>query len=253
MTIESQQDIDGLKEIGRIVALTIHEMKSRARVGMTTKELDEFGGSFLKRHGAVAAPKATYNFPGNTCISINHVVAHGIPGNQMIQPGDLVNIDVSAELGGYYADAGHSFPIAPYKPALMHLCQYTHHTMMKVISSLKHGVKLNEVGRIIESEARKGGYHVVQNLCSHGVGRSLHEAPREILPVYNKHDKRVLKEGMVITIEPFLSTGAEYVVEQADGWTMRVPDNSFVAQHEHTIIITKHQPLIVTQFEQPAS
>jgi methionyl aminopeptidase len=246
MTVGSQNDIDGLKEIGKIVAMTINEMISHTRVGMTTKELDEIGGLFLKKHGAVPAPKSTYNFPGNTCISINEEIAHGIPGNRIIQPGDLVNIDVSAELGGYYADAGHSFPIAPYKPALIRLCQYTHSTMMKVISSLKHGVKLNEVGRIIESEAKKGGYSIIQNLCSHGVGKSLHEAPTEILPFYNKHDKRVLKEGMVITIEPFLSTGAEYAVEQSDGWTLCVPDNSFVAQHEHTIIITKNQPIIVT-------
>jgi len=246
MTIGSQNDIDGLKEIGRIVALTINEMKSHTRVGITTKELDDIAGQLLKKHGAVSAPKSTYNFPGNTCISVNREVAHGIPGNRIIQPGDLVNIDVSAHLDGYYADAGHSFLIPPYKPSLMRLCQYTHDTMMKVISSLKHGVKLNEIGRLIESEAKKGGYNVISNLCSHGIGKALHEAPQEILPVYNKHDKRVLKEGMVITIEPFLSTGAGYVVEQADGWTLCVPDNSFVAQHEHTIIITKNQPMILT-------
>jgi methionyl aminopeptidase len=246
MTIDSQDDLDALKEIGRIVGLTIQEMKSHARVGMTTRELDDIGGQFLHKHGAVPAPRSTYNFPGNTCISMNREAAHGIPGNRKIQPGDLVNIDVSAELGGYYADAGHSFPIAPYKPALMRLCQYTHDTMMKVISSLKHGVKLNEVGRIIETEARKGGYNVIKNLCSHGIGKALHEAPKEILPVYNKHDKRVLKEGMVLTIEPFLTTGAGYVVEQSDGWTLCVPDNSLVAQHEHTIIITKDQPIILT-------
>ncbi|UJF34175.1 type I methionyl aminopeptidase [Paenibacillus hexagrammi] len=246
MTIGSQNDIEGLKAIGKIVAMTINEMKRHARVGMTTKELDDIGGRFLKSHGAVSAPKTTYNFPGNTCISINHEVAHGIPGNRMIQPGDLVNIDVSAELGGYYADAGHSFLIPPYNPTLLRLCEYTHHTMMKVISSLKHGVKLNEIGRMIEVEATKGGYHVISNLCSHGIGKALHEEPEEILPVYNKHDKRVLKEGMVITIEPFLSTGAEYAAEQADGWTLCAPDNSYAAQHEHTIIITKNQPIIVT-------
>ncbi|TVY08854.1 type I methionyl aminopeptidase [Paenibacillus cremeus] len=246
MTVGSQNDIDALKEIGKIVALTISEMKRNARVGITTRELDDIGGTFLKRHGAVPAPKKTYNFPGNTCISINNEVAHGIPGNRIIQPGDLINIDVSAELGGYYADAGHSFPIPPFNPSLMRLCEYTHHTMMKVISSLKHGVKLNEIGRIIEIEAKKGGYKVIENLCSHGIGKSLHEAPTEILPVYNKHDKRVLKEGLVITIEPFLSTGADYVVEQPDGWTLCLPNGGFAAQHEHTIIITKNQPIILT-------
>lgn len=246
MTIGSQDDLNGLKEIGKIVALTIEEMKRHTRVGITTKELDEIGGEFLKRHGAVSAPKITYNFPAHTCISVNREVAHGIPGNRVIRPGDLVNIDVSAELGGYYADSGHSFVIPPYEPSLMRLCQHTHHTMMKVISSLKSGVKINEIGRMIEIEAKKGGYNVIKNLCSHGIGKSLHEAPQNILPVYNKHDKRVLKEGVVITVEPFLSTGAGYVVEQSDGWTLCVPDNSFVAQHEHTIVVTKNQPIILT-------
>ncbi|GLX70520.1 type I methionyl aminopeptidase [Paenibacillus glycanilyticus] len=246
MTIGSQKDIDGLKKIGRVVGLTIKEMKSQTRAGITTKELDNIGGQILKKYGAVPAPKSTYNFPGIACISVNHEVAHGIPGDRIIQPGDLVNIDVSAELGGYYADAGHSFVVSPSHSTLIRLCQYTHDTMMKVIVSLKHGVKLNEVGRMIQSEAQKGGYQVIQNLCSHGIGKALHEAPTEILPIYNKHDKRVLKEGMVITIEPFLSTGARFVVEQPDGWTLTVPDKSFVAQHEHTIIITKDQPIIVT-------
>ncbi|MEK0317480.1 type I methionyl aminopeptidase [Cohnella sp. 56] len=246
MTVGSQNDIDRLKEIGKIVAMTIQEMKRHTRVGITTKELDEIGGQFLKKHGAVPAPKATYNFPGNTCISVNHEAAHGIPGSRILRPGDLINIDVSAEMGGYYADAGHSFVLPPFNPSLLRLCEYTHQTMMKVISSLKHGVKLNEIGRLIEMEAAKGGYRIIKNLCSHGIGKSLHEKPTEILPVYNKHDRRVLTEGLVITIEPFLSTGADYVLEQADGWTLCVPDKGYAAQHEHTIIITKDRPIIVT-------
>lgn len=246
MTVSSPEDLQGLKEIGRIVALTVQEMKRSARVGMTTRELDEIGGRFLQTHGAVSAPKKVYDFPGHTCISINREVAHGIPGDRTIQAGDLINIDVCAEKNGYIADTGHSFPMAPYNPELLRLCQHTHDTMMKVISSLSHGVRLNEVGKIIQQEAAKGGYKVIQNLCSHGVGRSIHEAPTEIWPVYNKHDKRMLKEGMVITIEPFLSTGAEFVVEQADGWTLSVTDQSYTAQHEHTIIITKQEPIIVT-------
>lgn len=245
MTVGSQKDIDSLKAIGNIVAQTIMEMKRNARVGMTTQELDHMGGVFLKSRGAVSAPKKMFNFPGNTCISINREVAHGIPSDRKIQMGDLINIDVCAEMNGYIADSGHSFQMPPYDLSVTRLCQYTHDTMMKVINSLKHGVKLNEIGRIIQIEAEKGGYKVVKNLCSHGVGRSIHESP-EILPFYNKHDKRILKEGLVITIEPFLSTSAEYVVEQADGWTLSVPNNSFVAQHEHTIIITKNQPIIVT-------
>lgn len=246
MTISGQRDIDGLKEIGKIVALTINEMKRHTRVGITTKELDDIGAAFLERYGAVSAPKKVYKFPGHTCISVNSDVAHGIPSNRKIKPGDLVNIDVSAEMGGYYADAGQSFQIPPYNASLVRLCEYTHNTMMGVISSLKHGVKLNEIGRLIQFYAAAGGYNVIQNLCSHGIGKSLHETPTEILPIFNKNDRRVLREGLVITIEPFLSTGAGYVVEQPDGWTSRVPGGALAAQHEHTIIITKNQPIIVT-------
>ncbi|TFE23362.1 type I methionyl aminopeptidase [Cohnella luojiensis] len=246
MTIQSQRDIEQLMKIGRIVALTIKEMKSSIEPGMTTGQLDQVGKDVLSRYGAVSAPMKDVGFPAHTCISVNEEVAHGIPGNRVIRAGDLVNIDVSAELDGYYADAGESFQISPITTDVNNLCEYTYSTMMKAISGLKAGVKLNEVGRIIQGEARKGGYKVVENLCSHGVGRSLHEEPYEILPYYEQRDRRVLKAGQVITIEPFLSTGATYVMEQADGWTLTVPDRSRVAQHEHTIIITNHKPIIVT-------
>lgn len=248
LIVGSAQDIVGLKKIGRIVALTIKMMKKSVRAGMTTKELDNIGGRCLRLHGAVSSPKKIYNFPGETCISLNQEVAHGIPGETVIKPGDLINIDVCAEKNGYIADSGHSFQIPPHSLDVSRLCQYSHQTMMKVIGSLKHGVKLNEIGRLIQEEAKLGGYKVVNNLCSHGVGRHIHEDPKEIVPFYDKHEKRKLKEGLVITIEPFLSTNAEYVVQHSDGWTLCVPDHSLVAQHEHTIIITKNKPIILTEF-----
>ncbi|WP_127579616.1 type I methionyl aminopeptidase [Paenibacillus koleovorans] len=246
MTASTVEEVQALKEIGRIVATTVQEMKQSARVGMTTLELDEIGGQVLSRYGAVSAPKVTYQFPGYTCISLNHDVAHGIPGSRKIKAGDLINIDVSAQLNGFYADTGHSFQMPPYDPALTRLCRYTHDTMMKVIHSLTHGVRVSEIGRLIEQEAANGGYKVIRNLCSHGIGRALHEPPTEILPVFSKHEKRLLREGLVLTIEPFLSTGAEHVATQKDGWTLSVPDRSYVAQHEHTIMITRGKPVIFT-------
>ncbi|WP_239616274.1 type I methionyl aminopeptidase [Cohnella mopanensis] len=246
MTIQSQEDIEQLMKIGRIVAMTIEEMKKSARPGMTTRELDLIGQEMLARHGATSAPMKDVNFPGYTCISLNEEVAHGIPGDRVLQAGDLINVDVSAELNGYYADAGQSFQIPPATNEIDHLCQATHATMMKVINSLKAGVKLNQVGKMMQQEARRSGYRIVENLCSHGVGKGLHEEPYEILPYYEPKDRRVLKAGQVITIEPFVSTGASYVVEQADGWTLAVPDRSRVAQFEHTIIITNNKPIIVT-------
>jgi methionyl aminopeptidase len=246
MTVSTLEDLERLKEIGRIVAFTIQQMKRQVRIGMTTRELDDIGGRLLLSQGAASAPKKVYNFPGNTCISVNQEVAHGVPGDRVIQPGDLINIDVCAEKDGYVADAGHSFQMQPYAQAVTRLCQYTHHTMMKVITSLRHGVLVSEIGKIIEREAALGGYRVIKTLCSHGVGRSIHEYPQEILPVYSRRDKRVLTEGLVITIEPFLSTGAEHVWEERDGWTLSVPNGCLAAQHEHTIVITKNKPIILT-------
>jgi methionyl aminopeptidase len=247
MRVNSKEELAGLKRIGRVVAQTIQEMKKHAKPGITTKELDILGSKILKKFGANSAPKNVYNFPAYTCICINHEVAHGIPSDRSLKAGDLVNIDVSAELNGYYADAGHSFQIPPYDNYLVKLCDVTHATMMKVITHLRHGTKVNEVGRIIEEEAKKHDFQVIKNLCSHGIGRSLHEDPKYIMPIYNAEEKQVLLEGQVITIEPFLSTGADHVITADDGWTLMAPDKSYVAQHEHTIVITKRRPVIITQ------
>ncbi|XID92397.1 type I methionyl aminopeptidase [Paenibacillaceae bacterium WGS1546] len=247
MTVQSEHDIEQLMKIGKIVALTIEEMKKQARPGMTTRQLDEIGRDVLHAHGATSAPMKDVEFPGYTCISVNEEVAHGIPGDRRLQAGDLVNVDVSAELGGYYGDAGQSFQVAPVSADIDLLCRHTQATMMKVISKLKAGVKLNQVGKLMQEEAKKGGFRVIENLCSHGIGKSLHEEPFEILPFFEPRDRRVLKAGQVITIEPFLSTGATYVVEQPDGWTLSVPDGvSRVAQFEHTIIVTNGKPIITT-------
>lgn len=246
MTSETLQDMQGLKAAGAVVGHTIAEMKKSVVPGMTTAELDEVGAKILNHFGAKSAPKVTYNFPGTTCISVNEEVAHGIPGQRVIQAGDLINIDVSAELNGYFGDAGVSFQLPPYNEKLVHLCRSTEETMMSVINHLRAGMKVNEIGRVMESEARKRGYKVVRNLCSHGIGKALHEKPFEILPFYNPRVTTVLKEGQVITIEPFLSTGADFVEQQSDGWTLSVADNSRVAQFEHTIVVTKGKPIILT-------
>jgi len=246
MTAQTPQDVEQLMKIGRIVALTIEEMKKQTKPGMTTRELDLIGRDVLAAHGATSAPMKDVQFPGYTCISVNDEVAHGIPGDRIIEAGDLVNIDVSAELEGYYADAGQSFQVAPVETEVDRLCKHAYDTMMTVISGLKAGVRLNQIGKSMQEEARKGGYRIIENLCSHGVGKGLHEEPFEILPYFEPRDKRVLKAGQVITIEPFVSTGATYVDQQSDGWTLKVPDRSRVAQFEHTIIITNGKPIITT-------
>jgi methionyl aminopeptidase len=245
MTVENEGDMAGLKQIGRIVALTLREMQIQVRAGMTTAELDDIGGRFLAGQGARSAPFITYGFPGATCISLNNEAAHGVPGERVIRHGDLVNIDVSAELDGYFADASTNVLIPPVDPLKQKLCDCTRAARKKAIASARAGQPLNVIGKTIEATARRCGYQVIRDLPGHGVGRSLHEHPT-VPGFYLRSSTQRLTEGLVITVEPFLSTGASHVVESGNGWTLETADGSLAAQYEHTIVITRGQPLVIT-------
>lgn len=245
MSIESQNDLVNLMRIGRIVGLTLQHMRELVRVGMTTAELDALGAAFLKQHGARSAPQLTYDFPGATCISINDEAAHGIPGARVIQPGDLVNIDVSAELDGYYADTGATVPMPPVAPLQQKLCNTAQSALKQGLAAAQAGRPIYEIGRAMENEARRGGFAVIRDLPGHGVGRGLHEPP-SVPAFYTRQASQRLTDGLVITIEPFLSTRANRIVQADDGWTLRTPDGSLTAQYEHTVVITKGRPVLVT-------
>ncbi len=247
MTVDSPEDLAALKKIGQIVALTLQTMKENLRPGITTAELDEIGRAYLESHGARSAPTLVYNFPGATCISLNEEAAHGIPGDRVIQDGDLVNIDVSAELDGYFADMGATYPLPPVTPQVHKLLRCTRRALDKSIAVAQAGRMLNEIGRVVEEEAKKCGFNTLRNLTGHGVGRHIHEPPQSILNYYEPRDRRRLEDGMVITLEPFLSTGAAFAVEAEDGWTLKTADGSLTAQFEHTLVVTKGQPVIITQ------
>lgn len=246
MSINSEKDLEGLRKIGRIVARCLHLMQSKLEPGMTTAELDAIGGQFLASHGARSAPQLTYNFPGFTCISVNEEAAHGIPGSRVLRAGDLVNIDVSAELDGYFADTGGSAVIPPESKLYLQICAVAKQALENAMLEARAGAKLNRIGFAIEAEAVKNGLTVIENLGSHGVGRALHEEPGFIPGYYDKRDKRVLRENQVITIEPFISSGAREVFENGDGWTLMTSPGVFTAQYEHTMVITKGKPLIMT-------
>lgn len=246
MSINSQKDLDGLRKVGKVVARCLQLMQSKLEPGITTGELDVIGGAFLASHGAQSAPKLTYNFPGNTCISVNEQAAHGIPGAKIIGAGDLVNIDVSAELDGYFADTGGSAIVPPESKLHLQICAVARRALQNAMSEARAGAKLNRIGFAIETEAVKHGFTVIENLGSHGVGRALHEDPGFIPGYYDKKDQRVLRENQVITIEPFISSGAREVLDGGDGWTLVTNPGIFTAQYEHTLVITKGKPLIMT-------
>ncbi len=246
MSINSEKDLEALRKIGRIVARCLQYMQSQLEPGITTRELDHLGGQFLSSHGAQSAPKLTYNFPGFTCISVNEEAAHGIPGAKILKAGDLVNIDVSAELDGYFADTGGSAIIPPRSKLHQQICAVAQRALDSAILEARAGAKLNRIGYAIETEAHRNGFTVIENIGSHGVGRALHEDPGFIPGYFDKKDKRVLKKNQVITIEPFISSGAREVVENGDGWTLVTDTGIFTAQYEHTIVITEGLPLIMT-------
>lgn len=246
MTVDSAEDLASLKRIGRIVALAIKEMQNHVRPGVTTAELDAVAGAVLAQYGARSAPQLAYKFPGVTCISINNEAAHGIPGPRKILPGDLVNLDVSAELDGYYADAAVTVIVDPADARRHNLVHCAQHALQLAIHTARAGQGFNAIGKVIENEALRAGFTTIRDLGGHGVGRHIHEDPHNIANYYNPSDRRILKEGTVLTIEPFITTGARHVYTESDGWTLKTTDGSLSAQFEHTLVITQGKPVITT-------
>ncbi|MDQ0340479.1 methionyl aminopeptidase [Caldalkalibacillus uzonensis] len=246
MTVETVQELQALKKVGRVVALALQEMMNHVRPGISTAELDAIGEKVLVQHGAQSAPRGQYNFPGATCISVNEEVAHGIPGTRVLHPGDKVNIDVSAQLDGYFADTGATLIVPPVSTQARRLCASAERALEKALQKATSGQPLSEIGRVVEEEAKRSGFTVVKNLCGHGIGRSLHEEPNHIFSFYNPFEQTRLEKGMVLAIEPFISTGDELVEQAEDGWTLKAPQGSLVAQFEQTIVVTEKEPIILT-------
>ncbi|MCC8410635.1 type I methionyl aminopeptidase [Mucilaginibacter sp. UR6-1] len=246
MSITTDDELTGMKAISEVCAITLKKMREAAVPGITTKELDEFGGKLLESYGAHSAPYLTYKFPGYTCISLNGEVAHGIPGEKVIQSGDLINIDVSAEMNGFWADNGCSFVVGEDVHGHQKLVDASKAILKKAISQIKGGVKIADIGLLIETEAKKAGYTVIKNLTGHGVGRSLHEEPHEIANYRDRFNITRFKKNSTVAIETFISTASTIAETQSDGWTLIGNKGGFVAQHEHTILVTGGEPVILT-------
>jgi methionyl aminopeptidase len=247
VTIETEADLEGLRRVGRIVSLVLQQMLDKLEPGMMTSELDAYGASLLAQHGARSAPQITYKFPGATCISINEEAAHGIPGARRIQAGDVVNVDVSAELDGYFADTGGTSVVPPASDVALRLCHATRLALDNALLEARDGARLNQIGKAIERVAKQHRFRIIRNLGSHGVGRALHEEPGHIPGYFDPKDRRVLRQGMVITIEPFLSTRTTIAEQGSDGWTLFGPPGTRSAQYEHTLVITRGAPIVVTR------
>ena len=248
MTITSEAELAKLKAIGSICAVARDAMAAAMRPGMTTLELDEIGAKILAENGALSAPIITYDFPGATCISVNEEIAHGIPGDRVLAEGDLVNIDVSAEKDGVFADCGASFVLGQGTPKIDALCRDGKKAMWAGIRAVKSGAPLADIGDAIGKVAKKGGYTLIRNLASHGVGDSLHDEPGEIPTWPDRSERRRMTNGLVFTIEPFLSMGGRMAAQKSedDEWTLISDPPALCVQYEHTVVATPRGAIVVT-------
>src|ERR1700712_3617860 len=204
MSITVESELIGMQKASEAVAYTLKEMRNFAQPGMTTKELDDFGGQILNDLGAKSAPYLTYGFPGWTCISINNEFCHGIPSDKKIlNEGDLINIDVSAELDGFWSDNGGSFVLGLDVNHHQKLIEASKQILHKAIYNIKGGVRISDIGFLTETEAKKRGYKVIKNLTGHGIGKSLHEAPAEIANYRDRLNLARFKKNSVVAIETF--------------------------------------------------
>lgn len=249
MIVRNNQDLEGLTRIGQICGMTLAYMLDVAEPGMTTRQLDQLGAEYLKKHGAKSAPITAYNYPGWTCISLNDEAAHGIPSDKVIKAGDMLNVDVSALLEGYWADTGASKPIAPVNSKYQRLCKFTKEALYAGIDEAKAGQPIFNIGKAVQRVAKRGRYRIIRELSGHGVGRSIHEDPT-IPNFFTRQASQPLMDGVVITIEPFLSMGRGHIVTDKDGWTLRAPDRSIAAQYEHTVVINGDEPILITKVDE---
>lgn len=246
MSIESEKDLAGLRAAGSVVAEALEAMSTAVRPGVTTRELDEVGAAVFARYGARSAPQLAYDFPGVNCISVNDQAVHGVPSERTLVEGDLVKLDVTAELDGYMADAAITVGVGAVTDDAVRLVAAAERALTRAIGVARAGVRLNEIGRAVQSEVEEAGFFVLPQLGGHGIGRTIHEPP-SVPNHYVAADETVLTEGLVITIEPIISaTTGRSVGPGSDGWTISTADRGLSAHVEHTIVITRDAPVVLT-------
>ncbi len=245
MSITEPGELEALRAAGAIVRLVLEAMKRQVRPGITTGELDAIGAAVMQENGARSAPATVYNFPGSNCISLNEEAVHGVPGARALQSGDLLKLDVTIEKDGFMADAAETVAVGKVTPEAERLMACARRAFEKAMLVARAGFRVSEIGRAVEREVRRDGFSVIRELGGHGIGRTIHEPPR--VPNYPDPEARqVLTEGLVIAVEPIIAAGSGRAILAEDGWTMKTADRRPAAHYEHTIVITRGKPLLLT-------
>jgi methionyl aminopeptidase len=245
MSVDTPEELAGLRRAGRAVSATLREVARRVRPGVTTAELDAHAAQVFARHGARSAPALVYGFPGTICISVDDEAVHGIPGPRRLRAGQLVKLDVTAELDGFYADAAVSVPVGRVPPKVARMVATARAALRRGLHAAHAGAPLNAIGAAVQEETERRGFAVLGELTGHGIGRSIHEEPT-VPNVYVPALDAPLREGTVITIEPIIGFGSHEVRSGGDGWTILTADGAPSAHAEHTLVVSAGEPLVLT-------
>jgi methionyl aminopeptidase len=245
MSVSTPEELRALQAAGKVVADTIRAMRRGVTAGVSTAELDAIAARVFARAGARSGPQLDYGFPGVTCISVNDEAVHGIPGRRRLRAGDLVKLDVTAELDGFYADSCRTVFVGKPRPRAVKLVRTAEHALARGLAVATTGAPLNAIGDTVQRTVQSAGFAVCEGLMGHGIGRRIHEDP-SVPNVYEPALTQPLTEGLVITIEPLVAAGGPAVRLAKDGWTVRTADASMSAHVEHTIVVRDGAPLVLT-------
>jgi len=245
MSIQSEFELEQLRIAGQIVRRALNAMSAAVAPGVTTAELDTVCERVLTEDGATSAPRKVYAFPGAACISVNDEVVHGVPGPRTLQTGDLVKLDVTVEKNGFYADAAVTVRVGEVSEQADALARCAESAFRKAMKVARTGYRVYEIGRAVEREVRGHGFSVLREYCGHGIGRTIHEQPT--VPNYLDLNNRArLTDGLVLAVEPIIAAGGWRSTVDGDGWTVRTADHSLAAHYEHTVVITRGEPILIT-------
>lgn len=244
--VKSPQELELIEKACKIVSDTHKHLEKFIKPGISTKELDEIAEKFIREAGAIPSFKNYQGFPASICTSINEEVVHGIPSNRKLKNGDIISIDIGACYQGYHGDSAWTYAVGEISPEKKILIEHTEKALYEGLKVIKDGARVGDIGHAISENIKKFNFGIVRELVGHGVGKNLHELPD--VPNYGRPGTGpVLKEGMVIAVEPMINFGSREIYMKEDGWTIVAADHSPSAHFEHTVLVTKNGVKILTK------
>ncbi len=245
--LKTEEEIELLRENNLLVSATLAEVGRNIRPGVTTRQLDKIAEDFIRSHGAVPGFLGYGGFPATLCVSVNENVVHGIPSDYVLKEGDIVSVDCGTVMKGFYGDSAYTFAVGNIDPEVRRLLDVTKEALYKGVAQAKAGNRIGDISAAVQEYSEMNGYSVVRELVGHGLGRDMHEDPE--VPNYGAKGRGpLLKEGMVICIEPMINMGVKNVVFERDGWTVRTRDRKPSAHFEFAVAIRKQGADVLTDF-----